>query len=76
MRTGRLNGHLQQDQLSEHCALTKADATLLNDAVTRFKLSTRSFFRILKIARTIADLEQAPMIATSHLLEAINYRRF
>ncbi len=75
-RSGRLNGHLQHEQLSEHCVLTKADAALLNDAVTRLKLSTRSFFRILKIARTIADLEHTPMIATSHLLEAINYRRF
>jgi magnesium chelatase family protein len=75
-RNGRLNGHLLQEQLTEHCALTKSDATLLNDAVSRLKLSTRSFFRILKIARTIADLEQVPMIATAHLLEAINYRRF
>ncbi len=75
-RCGKLNGHLQQEQLAEHCALTKTDATLLDEAVTRLKLSTRSFFRILKIARTIADLEVAPQIATSHLLEAINYRRF
>ena len=76
VRGGRLNGHLQHQQLGEHCALSKSDASLLNDAVTRLHLSTRSFFRILKIARTIADLEPAPLIATAHLLEAINYRRF
>ena len=76
VRGGRLNGHLQHQQLGEHCVLSKSDASLLNDAVTRLHLSTRSFFRILKIARTIADLEPAPLIATAHLLEAINYRRF
>ena len=48
---------------------------MLNDATTRLQLSTRAFFRILKIARTIADLAESPRIATPHLLEAINYRR-
>ncbi|MES2604331.1 MAG: YifB family Mg chelatase-like AAA ATPase [Pseudomonadota bacterium] len=75
-RAGKLNAHLQQDELGEHCALRKADAQLLNEAMTRLKLSTRAFFRIVKIARTIADLAEATTIQTPHLLEAINYRRF
>jgi magnesium chelatase family protein len=75
-RAGKLNTHLQQDELSEHCALHQQDARLLHDAMSRLKLSTRAFFRIVKIARTIADLGEAPAIMTPHLLEAINYRRF
>lgn len=74
-RAGKLNAHLQQEELSEHCALAKPDARLLNETMTRLKLSTRAFFRIIKIARTIADLAEAPTIQTTHLLEAINYRR-
>lgn len=75
-RNNKLNAHLLQEELAEHCALGQHDARLLNDAMAKLKLSTRAFFRILKIARTIADLDAAPEIATPHLLEAINYRRF
>ena len=49
---------------------------LLNDAVSRLKLSTRACFRILRIARTIADLAAEESVQARHLLEAINYRRF
>ena len=74
-RSGKLNAWLQQEEMREHCLLTQADSRLLHDAMTRLQLSTRAFFRILKLARTIADLAGAASIATSHLLEAINYRR-
>ncbi|HTQ99427.1 MAG TPA: ATP-binding protein, partial [Candidatus Acidoferrum sp.] len=74
-RNGKPNSQLRQEELAEHCALDRSDTRVLNDAVTKLQLSTRAFFRILKIARTIADLAEAPRIATSHLLEAINYRR-
>jgi magnesium chelatase family protein len=74
-RANKLNAHLQNAELQQHCALSDADTRLLNDAMNRLHLSTRAFYRILRIARTIADLVEAPMIATVHLLEAINYRR-
>ena len=74
-RSNKLNAHLHQHEIGEHCALSRQDVRLLNDATTRLQLSTRAFFRILKIARTIADLAESPRIATPHLLEAINYRR-
>jgi magnesium chelatase family protein len=75
-RAGRSNARLEQRQIKQHCALSARDKKLLNDAVTRLRLSARATFRILKIARTIADLEESPNIATPHLLEAVNYRRF
>ena len=74
-RSNKLNAHLHQHEIGEHCALSRQDVRLLNDATTRLQLSTRAFFRILKIARTIADFAESPRIATPHLLEAINYRR-
>lgn len=74
-RSGKANAHLTQEEMKEVCALSKSDARLLNDAITKLKLSTRAFFRVLKIARTIADLQEATAISTPHLLEAINYRR-
>lgn len=74
-RSGKPNAHLSQEEMKEVCVLGKSDARLLNDAINKLKLSTRAFFRVLKIARTIADLNEAAAIATPHLLEAINYRR-
>lgn len=76
VRAGRCNVRLEQKQVREHCALASRDAKLLGDAVTRLRLSARATFRILKIARTVADLDDAERIECAHLLEAINYRRF
>jgi magnesium chelatase family protein len=73
---GCINARLEQAALQEHCHLQKKDLKLLNDAVTRLKLSTRACFRILRIARTIADLADEDRVHARHLLEAINYRRF
>jgi len=75
-RNGCSNARLQQQQLQQYCALRAPDNQLLNDAMQRLNLSARACFRILKIARTIADLAEAEAIATVHLLEAVNYRRF
>jgi magnesium chelatase family protein len=75
-RQDDLNARLSEAELKEHCALSAADTTLLNDAVTRLKLSTRACFRVLRIARTLADLAGDSGIARTQLLEALNYRRF
>lgn len=75
-RTGCSNARLELKQIKQHCVLSPRDKKLLNEAVTRLRLSARATFRVLKIARTIADLESAERIATPHVLEAINYRRF
>ncbi len=56
------------------CALEPASLRLLERAMERFRLSARAYGRILKIARTIADLEASPAIGMAHLSEAIGYR--
>ena len=75
-RAGRNNASLDQKQLGRYCALNARDKNMLTEAVNRLRLSARATYRILKIARTIADLDQSEKIQTSHLLEAVNYRRF
>jgi magnesium chelatase family protein len=75
-RSGCSNAKLDQRQVKLHCALTSRDTKLLSEAITRLQLSARATFRVLKIARTLADLEESERIATPHVLEAINYRRF
>ncbi|MEY4642164.1 MAG: hypothetical protein RLZZ227_2158 [Pseudomonadota bacterium] len=74
-RAGRSNARLEQQQVRQHCGLDPRDRKLLTEAVNKLRLSARATFRILKIARTIADLDKADAVATSHVLEAINYRR-
>jgi magnesium chelatase family protein len=71
---GRLNAHLSLQQLDQVCRLASAPAQLLEKAVTRFRLSPRAVHRILKVARTIADLDRQRDIGSPHLQEAIGYR--
>lgn len=54
--------------------IAPAGQLLLRQAIARFKLSPRAYDRILKVARTIADLAQSESIQESHLFEAIGYR--
>lgn len=75
-RQGDLNARLSHAQLKLHCSLSAADTSLLNAAMTRMKLSTRACFRILRIARTLADLAGEKALASAHLMEALSYRRF
>ena len=58
----------------KHCRLDADGLRLLETAMERFKLSARAYGRILKIARTIADLDAADRIGLAHLSEAIGYR--
>ncbi len=69
------NAHMTSRELQTFCRLTASGAALLRRAITQFRLSPRAYDRILKVARTIADLSGAPDIAEEHLFEAINYRR-
>ncbi|HEY0659754.1 MAG TPA: YifB family Mg chelatase-like AAA ATPase [Lysobacter sp.] len=74
-RAGRPNARLSQSETMVACRLSERDHALLERAVDTLQLSARSLHRILRIARTIADLDQRPDILTSHLTEAIGYRR-
>lgn len=71
---GALNSRLRTQQLTQYCDLAAADRTLIANAMQRFHLSPRAVHRVLKVARSIADLDGAQQISTAHLSEAIGYR--
>ncbi|MOA57155.1 Competence protein ComM [compost metagenome] len=73
-RQGCANAFLDLKGLRQHCALPGADRIWLEDACEHLGLSLRAAHRILKVARTLADLEQARDIARHHLGEALQYR--
>ncbi len=68
------NARMNHAQIRRHCALDRGLGDLLQQAMERLKLSARAYDRILKVARTIADLADSPKIQAPHLLEAIQYR--
>jgi magnesium chelatase family protein len=68
------NAQMSSKQLREICRIDDAGNQLLKTAMERLGLSARAYDRILKVARTIADLDDAAKIETSHLAEAIQYR--
>lgn len=74
-RQGMLNSNLNNQQIARHCKLSKGDVRILDDAVNQLGISARGYFKILKVARTIADLSGINRIETSHLVEAIGYRK-
>jgi magnesium chelatase family protein len=74
-RNRTLNSRLTHMQLEQACALSPTDRQLLQQAMEKLHLSARAYHRIIKLARTIADMKGAANIATGHLTEAINYRR-
>ncbi|HJV59965.1 MAG TPA: YifB family Mg chelatase-like AAA ATPase [Albitalea sp.] len=74
-RQGCLNAALAGDALDLHCALDAAASAFLQTAAAKLGWSGRSFHRVLRCARSIADLCGAPRLATAHLAEAIQYRR-
>ncbi|MDR1745228.1 MAG: ATP-binding protein, partial [Planctomycetota bacterium] len=70
-----VNAAMTPGDIGKFCLLDGATETILKSAVAEFGLSARAFSRILKVARTIADLEGAESILMDHVLEAVQYRR-
>jgi len=68
------NAHLESADLDRHCALDAQATTLLQRAVSRFALSARAHVRVLRVARTIADLAGSDRLRVEHVAEAIQYR--
>jgi len=68
------NARMTHAQIRQHCAIETALGDLLQQAMEQLSLSARAYDRILKVARTIADLAEAERIEAPHLLEAIQYR--
>jgi len=74
-RSGCTNAALDHAGTLHHCRLATDDQTLLEHAIESLQLSARSMHRILRVARTIADLAHSEAITTRHLTEAIGYRK-
>ncbi len=73
-RQGKANAELKPKELKEFCLLEPASQTLLETAADRLRLSLRGIHKILKISRTIADLDQTETIAPAAVAEATQYR--
>jgi magnesium chelatase family protein len=73
-RNGKPNALLSQSEMTAACRLCERDQALLERAIDSLQLTARSMHRILRVARTIADLAGSTSIATAHLSEAIGYR--
>ena len=68
------NAQMRSKDLKKYCALNETGNTLLKNAMERLGLSARAYDRILKVGRTIADLDNSTNIETNHIAEAIQYR--
>jgi magnesium chelatase family protein len=68
------NAQMTTSQMRKYCLLDEASQNLLKNAMERFSLSARAYDRILKVARTIADLDGMESIQSSFIAEAIQYR--
>ena len=73
-RGGRINAQLGNKQIEKACALDTDGRRLLDQAIARLNLSARAYHRILRLARTIADLAGEERMAVAHLAEAVQYR--
>ena len=68
------NGYMSHRQIKKFCALDDEGKELLKKAIDELGLSARAYDKILKVARTIADLAGSEQVQTEHLAEAIQYR--
>lgn len=71
----RCNADLNGEALEQTAALDEKGRALLTDIAERLKLSARGYYRILRVARSLADLEQSPSVLSKHIAEAANYRQ-
>ncbi|MBY0265028.1 MAG: YifB family Mg chelatase-like AAA ATPase [Burkholderiales bacterium] len=75
-RQGKANAMLETRDIDLYCAPDAAGEALLKQAIARLGLSARAFHRVLRVARTIADLAGGTAVAAPHVAEAIQYRHF
>lgn len=68
------NAEMNNKQLKQFCNLDEQSILLLKQAISKLNLSARGFHRVIKIARTIADLEDSEKIKSNHIAEALQYR--
>jgi len=73
-RSQMINAQLIGENVMQHCVIAEKDFAFLENAIMKLGLSARAYHRILKLSRTIADLDDTDMIAQKHLQEALSYR--
>ena len=73
-RQQKANRFLSNKEIERYCQLNKQDEKLIAQIMEKFNLSARAYHRILKVARTIADLSNSDTIQTNHITEAVSYR--
>ncbi len=74
-RRGKLNSQLSGREVERDCDLSVDDRLLMEQALTRLGLSARAYHRVLRVARTLADLAQSERVLRPHLLESLSYRK-
>ncbi|WP_119343570.1 YifB family Mg chelatase-like AAA ATPase [Facilibium subflavum] len=74
-RQGKINAKLVGNEIEQFCVLGNNERLLLNKAIEKMGLSARAYYRIVKIARTIADLSSQEHIDAEHIKEALTYRK-
>jgi len=70
-----LNGKLNDEDIKKYCTLTQEAQNILDLSIQKFALSFRSINKVLKVSRTIADLESKDIIEKQHIIEALSYRK-
>ncbi len=73
-RSGAANQYLSGGALEQFCALEEADRLMLEQALQKLGMSARAYHRVLRVARTIADLSGVEKISSAHLLESLSFR--
>ncbi|MCX7989376.1 MAG: ATP-binding protein, partial [Aquificaceae bacterium] len=72
--TTRYNSRMSNEEVKKHCVMTQEAQNLLKNAMERLNLTGRGYMKVLKVARTIADLEGEEKIASHHMAEALQFR--
>ena len=68
------NSQMEKQQIEEFCRLEQGDKEIMDKAFNKYNMSARGYYKVLKVARTIADMEESKDIKREHLVEAIGYR--